>query len=1050
MAQGTGLPLPKRNGVTTSTSIDMRSAAALSAAPEWNRIAEAGDRISRAGFSYAQKEIDLQDAGMRADFENDHRQQFIDARDRFAGDPEGFKNWAQAHTDGAVGQVPERMIPHAKRYLGGMADANYSAILGEKRRDDDVRATESLKARRLTAAEDVMGMAAAGKVGTPEFQAAMEVHNAVLDTAVASGKMAPEMAEYAREDLTGQAQGEMASRAALNVYREKGFDAAVEFLTRNVRENDALSLKSSTRDKIFNKGLASIRLEQGRLKEDRVAAVDVSKDVISRIDANVDVDPGEIREVAAELSRTGAFREYRTLMVKAGIADATREYRPGGGKTLPQLGADVARMRGELSPELTGAIEAAAFKRGVPADYLVRTVTRESGGDPNAKATTSTAGGYFGFIDQTWLAQFKNNGASIGLADLAGKIEKDGNRYVVSDPRARQQILALRGDAVVSSELAASLTAQNAASLRGVLGREPSAGELYAAHFLGAEGAATMLRADRGAVAATINPAAAAANYSIFYRKDGTPKTVGEVVGNITSLPEPSGTALGDTAKGVQKFYVEQQRKVWPQMKGMIERGELTDVTEFEALRYAAKVSGDTGWSNEVEAFATAQGYGRLLKDVPVDQQRAFLDRVRVKLESEGATVNGQQILTALEKQYERQVKMAKDDPIGLAVETDPNVKVPDPLNLSSPAAAGVGIGQRVTIARQVAASKDTPLGSALREADRLRLAGAIGGGQPQEVIAAFGALNAVPDDMFVQTLDNKDLKEAVAGAARSADPVRFGAVMSGLDVLYAREPQTFTKLFGEETWHRLKTWQANLRYLGPEKVAEELRRVEDPQQRERRDAAESAGRKEARKKDAGEVVKAFDDAWFSDPVAPTDPATRDALMGDYETIFARRYHETGGNADKAHEQAVELMKTRWSRSGVNGGQLMLHAPEKHYPTFGESHDWMRSQLETELAARYGAQSTANVGTGLTDRNWTYAIIADRRTDTDAANRRPPSYQVVVTNMKTGEADVVRGDDRRPLRWTWTFDQKDVDAEEQFRVRRGERAQIGSPFVGVP
>jgi hypothetical protein len=68
------------------------------------------------------------------------------------------------------------------------------------------------------------------------------------------------------------------------------------------------------------------------------------------------------------------------------------------------------------------------------------------------------------------------------------------------------------------------------------VGREPTAGELYAAHFLGPQGSAKLIEAAQkspAAAAAGMFPDAAAANRTIFYR-DGRPATVAEVYANLT------------------------------------------------------------------------------------------------------------------------------------------------------------------------------------------------------------------------------------------------------------------------------------------------------------------------------------------------------------------------------------------------------------------------------------------------------------------------------------------------------------------------------------
>ena len=69
-------------------------------------------------------------------------------------------------------------------------------------------------------------------------------------------------------------------------------------------------------------------------------------------------------------------------------------------------------------------------------------------------------------------------------------------------------------------------------SLEGSLGRGVCDGELYAAHFLGADSACRLIKLNQSnpdAAAATAFPQAASANRSVFYHVDGSPKSVREV-----------------------------------------------------------------------------------------------------------------------------------------------------------------------------------------------------------------------------------------------------------------------------------------------------------------------------------------------------------------------------------------------------------------------------------------------------------------------------------------------------------------------------------------
>lgn len=181
------------------------------------------------------------------------------------------------------------------------------------------------------------------------------------------------------------------------------------------------------------------------------------------------------------------------------------------------------------------AIRRASQATGVDAEFLVRTARRESAMNPSAKARTSSAAGLFQFIEQTWLGTVKSHGAKHGYGQYADLIYRGGDGRWRVEGSARNVVLDLRFDPQAASTMAAELTASNAAYLRGRSGREPGAGDLYAAHFLGPAGAAQLMDAmDRrpGSSAAAIFPEAASANRSIFYR-DGRPATVAEVHANL-------------------------------------------------------------------------------------------------------------------------------------------------------------------------------------------------------------------------------------------------------------------------------------------------------------------------------------------------------------------------------------------------------------------------------------------------------------------------------------------------------------------------------------
>ncbi|HVZ30364.1 MAG TPA: transglycosylase SLT domain-containing protein [Asticcacaulis sp.] len=208
-------------------------------------------------------------------------------------------------------------------------------------------------------------------------------------------------------------------------------------------------------------------------------------------------------------------------------------YGPGAQTFLDGLG----RAFQTQAPGVLGSLQRASAATGVDFSYLVKTAQRESSLNPNARARTSSATGLFQFIDQTWLRVVKASGAKHGYGAYADQIVKgrDG-RFTVADPDMRRQVMGLRYNPDANAVMAAEMTAGHAAYLKGRIGRDPTQGELYAAHFLGPDGAADLITANAsrpGAQAAALFPAAARSNPSIFYHH-GQPLSVAEVVANLT------------------------------------------------------------------------------------------------------------------------------------------------------------------------------------------------------------------------------------------------------------------------------------------------------------------------------------------------------------------------------------------------------------------------------------------------------------------------------------------------------------------------------------
>lgn len=177
-----------------------------------------------------------------------------------------------------------------------------------------------------------------------------------------------------------------------------------------------------------------------------------------------------------------------------------------GGGTPQPLGALGVQPSAARGPSFASA-------DGAAGDYLKTVRGVESGGNPNAKNPNSTATGIDQFTAGTW-------------AGLARKYPELG-----LTPNGRT-------DPAQSTRAMEAFTRDNAKALTAA-GVPINPGNLYVSHFLGEAGGPKLIA---GAIqnpdapaTAFVSPGAAAANRSIFFNRDGSPKTAGQVYAERTS-----------------------------------------------------------------------------------------------------------------------------------------------------------------------------------------------------------------------------------------------------------------------------------------------------------------------------------------------------------------------------------------------------------------------------------------------------------------------------------------------------------------------------------
>ena len=122
-----------------------------------------------------------------------------------------------------------------------------------------------------------------------------------------------------------------------------------------------------------------------------------------------------------------------------------------------------------------------------------RIIGAESGGNPYARNSRSSAGGSGQFIDSTWLSMIQKYRPDLA----AGK--------------TKEQLLTLKFDPTLSKQMTDAYASENQGFLK-QRGFEPNDGNSYLAHFAGPQGAASILSNPNGSVENTLTPGAIAAN----------------------------------------------------------------------------------------------------------------------------------------------------------------------------------------------------------------------------------------------------------------------------------------------------------------------------------------------------------------------------------------------------------------------------------------------------------------------------------------------------------------------------------------------------------
>jgi hypothetical protein len=1032
---GTGLPIPKNDNARTEP-VPVIPGSVGSTAAAWQSIAASGEKIASESAHYLDREQHAANVAQIANFETDWRAKKVEARDTYTGDPEGFKTWAQSSTDGAIAEVPNWMVPHAKQFLSREFEGAYGAILGERRAQDKHLEAQALVARTKMADDDVMSIAnATGSVNTPEGRAALVTYDGVLKSAVSAGLMAPDHAQLLTEDLTTRAQGTVIRKSVEQVYREKGYDAARDHLDQTLSDFGA---KLSVTDKIRTQTLGWLRSEEAGLRGERTAIAQewaAAKTNIATLSPDVLADI-QNRAYAVGAMKTGDDIQAHTAAL--GIVKTLRQ--------LPQ--ADQVRVLA------TGSLDA-------------KLVQSESGGKPDVMNKLGYVGTYqFGAPRLSDLGVYTPGqgenlaGWSKTPATAPGKWSGTFNIPGFPDVKTVEDFKASADAQKAVYGLHQQRTDQeiDRLGLGSFVGQTVGGvpitrdGIRAMVHLGGAEGARQTLSSG-----GQVNPADANGTTLLDYARLGASS---DQPGNIT------GSRAGLLALGMLKKDMTQDlSKKIGDLQVAIGKTEFPPFEEIGALGAQVHLLGTEEQKRQVAEMAAQAEYGKKFTQLPAAQRTELVNRWNEKLKL-GATQYERHLADTVKTADGKVTEAYQKDPYQAASLYMEGVPALPAVDWSSPTLPQQ-LGARVAVQNTIRADQSMGVFSALGAGESTALGAQLVNGDPNQSKGIIGALAAnLPPDVYRATITAGPIKSALDGMVRSYDPAKLDLAMSTLDRAWRADPIGFKEAFGDSTLSRLQTWQAKKDSLDPTQMAEYFKRADDPSTRTAREhlAKEADDKvKSLKPGDVANYLGSVADRWvpFVNQAAPVDPLAANALVADYERVFKDRYVDTADEG-KARQQTVERLKTVWGPTAVAGGALMKYPPERYYPQVDGSYDWMKRNLEASITASRFGEGTVTVNTpGITPDipgappqvevpAFTYKLVADGRTEADVAARRPPSYSVVVRDLQSGRDTSPLGWDGKPQRFSFDPANAQAQARERFTTRRADEGTAPGAIGNSP
>lgn len=976
--------------------------------------------------------------------EGEANRALLEIGDQFRNDPDGFLKAAKAFQTEKSSQYQTAAGTEVALSLQKAIESHttqiYRRLRNEKERTDIKLFAARTDTQLSTLSDEIEVLARNGAVGTKEYNAKIASMDSLLKDAVDNPLLGypKEKADSFRDETISRARGAAVLKDVEQRYRERGYQAAKDYLRDTVRDPKlGLSLKGS--DKIERAGLSWLRTEEAGLQGERTA---IRAEWAAARDQIESMPDSRLRDMATRAYAAGAHEVGSDIERRMASLDTVNWIR-----SLPKseqariVATGIAPLPATLTPpqrRVAGKVEQEARAQGVDPALAATIGFRESSFNPDAvpldkdgKPLTSARG----VFQLTAKAR-----AELGVADDA---DEDAQ---------------IRGGVQMIKSVQAGLRAS--------LGRDPTPAETYIGYFQGAPVAAAILKAGDGdSLKTTLDNARPG-----WTDKSG--KTWGDVViaknswlanyptvGAFKQWAERriGGEDLTASRTGVMALGIlrkELARGLDGQITAMtssIKKLEIPDPAEIESLGVTVYAIGTDEQKRNVREMAATAEHGAAFQTMPAAERAAALARWDERLKTGASSYERETLVPALHAADQKINEGFKKDPYGTAYRYMPHIAVTPAADPADPAKFASVIAQRHDQQYQIRAAEGLGAFSVLRPSEGEAVKSVLTGGSADQATAVLSTLARLNPDIYRATMASEPIKAALDGMARSYEPAKINAAMSVYDQMWRTDPQGFNATFGKEAARRLQTWQGIKDSMGPAEIAEYFKRADDPGFAKVREQLESNAAEATKKITPADITNMFATARvplintripFTGPDVPMTEDQRALLKIEFDNIYRERYVDLNGDAAKAQTQAAQRLGQMWGQSAVNNGAMTRRAPELHYKPVNNSHDWMQEELNSEVEKIVGkprmARSFSYVpgvppGPQLVEQ-WTTRVLADKHTETDIAAGRPPSYVLFVYDRDG--VNIALGEDGRPRRFSW--DQKAADAagEKRFGAAR--------------